>query len=136
MDELKDNPEIHKALLRVAHAIRSRAIDNLANHHTNFSNQLSLSITVVEKDGHVFVGSDLPYAPCVEFGALPHMPPVKPLKYWVRLKLGVPRGEANSVAWAVAMKIKKEGTPPQPFLRPAIDSVESTGIDTIFLQTK
>lgn len=134
MDDLARDPEIHKALLRIAHQIRARAIRNIIDNGTTFSGDLARSITVVDKPGVVLVGSDLPYAPHVEFGTLPHMPPVKPFEEWVRLKLGVDKKEANSVAWAVAMKIKREGTPPQPFFRPAIDSVKNLLYNPPFLE--
>jgi hypothetical protein len=56
------------------------------------------------------VGTPLNYAPAVELGTKPHMPPVKPITDWVVSVLGLSKEEAKSVAWAVAMKIKRKGT--------------------------
>lgn len=65
-----------------------------------------------------------PYAAPVEFGTDPHMPPVKPLQKWAKKKLGLSEKEAKKVGWGVAMKIKKEGTEPKPFLRPAVEEAK------------
>ncbi len=54
------------------------------------------------------------YAPPVESGSKPHMPPVDALKLWAKRVLG-----DESLAWPVALGIAKRGTPPQPFLMPA-----------------
>ena len=57
------------------------------------------------------VGTSLAYAAPVESGARPHMPPVEPLVDWVRRRLGaMPDDKANAIAWAIAWKIKTEGT--------------------------
>ena len=63
----------------------------------------------------VIVGTDVEYAPYVEYGTPPHMPPVEALKSWAsRHKMG------EKAAWALAKKIEKLGTQPQPFMRPAL----------------
>ena len=64
------------------------------------------------------VGVHLAYAAAVEFGSGPHKPPIKPLKLWAKRKLG-----DENAAYAVRNKIAKEGTRPQPFLRPAYRKV-------------
>lgn len=56
------------------------------------------------------------YSLFVEVGTGPHMPPVDALKPWAALKLG-----DENLAWPIAIKISREGTPAQPFLRPAMD---------------
>lgn len=62
-----------------------------------------------------------PYAWYVEKGRLPgSMPPVEALEKWVRRKMGIASKDARRVAWAVAMKIKQNGTQPQPFLESAL----------------
>lgn len=63
----------------------------------------------VEVRGRVF--NPLGYALPVEEGARPHFPPIGPLELWARRKLGVPDGEARSVAFLIARKIAKHGTP-------------------------
>lgn len=68
---------------------------------------------------------DAPYAIFVEYGTLPHMPPIEPLIQWAKKKFGVNDKEARRIAWLVANKIKEGGTKPKPFLRNAIDEVKS-----------
>jgi HK97 gp10 family phage protein len=81
------------------------------------------------------VGSNVKYAAAVELGSKPHMPPVQAIAEWVRHKklagtysikthkrMGSKSrqgGEDLSLAWAIALKIKKFGTKPHPFLVPA-----------------
>lgn len=69
------------------------------------------------------VGSDQPAALFVELGTRPHMPPYKALVPWVRAVLGVqePR-ELERVAYLVARKIAREGTPAQ---RPMAQTFEA-----------
>ncbi|MBS7539756.1 HK97 gp10 family phage protein [Ancylobacter lacus] len=57
------------------------------------------------------VGTSLSYAQPVELGSRPHMPPVEPLVDWVRRKLGKRGKEGRGIAFAIARKIAKEGTP-------------------------
>jgi hypothetical protein len=73
---------------------------------------------------------DTTLAECVEFGTRPHMPPVQALVPWVEVKLnpesdtsgGDNEDEVLAAAWALAMKIKAEGTPAQPFMFPAAEA--------------
>lgn len=62
-------------------------------------------------------GTNLEYAPAVELGSKPHMPPIEPLKDWAR-RHGMPE-EAGVV---IAFKIAREGTKPKPFLFPAFEA--------------
>lgn len=57
------------------------------------------------------VTSPLNYAEPVELGTRPHFPPIEALIDWVVLKLGVPEKDARSVAFLVARKISRVGTP-------------------------
>ena len=60
----------------------------------------------------------------IEFGRLPGtMPPLEPIKDWVRRK-GLARDEKriSRIAWAIIQDIKKEGQTPRPFLSPAIET--------------
>lgn len=64
------------------------------------------------------VGSSQPAALFVELGTRAHMPPVDALVPWVREVLGVQGVRARSVAFLVARKIARKGTPAQwPFKR-------------------
>ncbi|MDI3476926.1 MAG: hypothetical protein PWQ59_451 [Thermoanaerobacterium sp.] len=60
------------------------------------------------------------YGIYVEYGTSPHYPPISPLKMWSRRVLG-----DEGAAYAVQQKIAKQGTPAQPFFRPALDEVKN-----------
>lgn len=64
------------------------------------------------------VGSNVVYAPFVEFGTRPHWPPRKAMQPWAR-RHGFPKG--NEGATILARIIAKRGTKPQPYLRPALE---------------
>lgn len=70
------------------------------------------------------VGSSQPSALFVEVGTKPHMPPVAALVPWVKAVLGISEPkEARSVAFLIARKIAREGTPAK---RPMGKAVEAT----------
>lgn len=56
------------------------------------------------------VATSLAHAAPVELGTKPHMPPVKPIEDWARIKLGLDPQEAKGAAFAIARKIAREGT--------------------------
>ena len=63
------------------------------------------------------VGSNLAYAPYVELGTKPHMPPISALQVWAR--------RHNIPAYLVARKIAMKGIKPRYFLKKAHDKNES-----------
>jgi len=72
-------------------------------------------INVSRTDVQAKVTANVKYASYVEFGARPHWPPVDALKGWAAKKLG-----DESLAFVVARAISRRGTPPQPYLGPAL----------------
>jgi hypothetical protein len=68
------------------------------------------------EDGEVVWGYNAAHAVPVEKGAAPHWAPIRPLKGWARRVLG-----DESQAYAVQRKIAQEGTPAQPYIKPALD---------------
>lgn len=68
---------------------------------------------------------DAPYADSVEYGSPAHFVPPSKLVGWAKRKLGLSDGEAWRAASAVSKKIAAEGTDPQPFIRPAIQSAKA-----------
>lgn len=68
----------------------------------------------------VEVGTNVQYAPYVEFGTRPHFPPPEALKRWAKL-----HGMKPGAEFAIARKIAVEGTPPKPFLFPALNANKS-----------
>lgn len=71
------------------------------------------------------VGTNVIYAPAVEFGARPHFPPLQPLAYWVSRKLGIQGWEGIGVTIMIARKIAARGTRAQPFLKPAFEKAKN-----------
>jgi hypothetical protein len=61
------------------------------------------------------VFSDAPHFPFIEYGTRAHFPPIAPLVTWATRKFGVDEDEARAIAWAVALKIAKEGIAPRHF---------------------
>lgn len=71
------------------------------------------------------VGSSQPSALFVELGTRPHMPPVAAMVPWVKAVLGISEPkEVQRVAYLVARKIAREGTPAQRPMGRAVDDHE------------
>lgn len=93
--------------------------------------QLMNSITMEERIGEnqisYLVGTNVNYAPYVEYGTRPHFPPVQALMEWVTRHTRAAKGneplfgksDTRKIAYAIAFTISKRGTAPRPFLRPA-----------------
>lgn len=106
--------EIKDYLIRVA----SDLVNNAKEEAPVSSGRLRQSIQIQEQgENEILVGTNLEYAPYIEFGTEPHYPPIEPLKKWVRRKLNV----EEDVAYAVQQKIGQEGTEPNPFMDRAIE---------------
>ena len=71
------------------------------------------------------VSSSQPSALFLELGTRPHMPPVAAIEPWVKAVLGIrePK-EVKRVAFLVARKIAREGTPAQHPMARAVQSTE------------
>ena len=136
------------AMKKVALEILSNAQKNLKKNKTTAFGQLSASGSVYadKVTREVDVGFTAVHAPFVEFGRKAgRMPPLKPLEAWVRRKIRVVSktktgkvrtnkngevamrktkegDEIESIALAIARKIKHHGTKAQPFLRPAYEA--------------
>lgn len=71
-------------------------------------------------------GANADHAPFIEFGTVPHFPPVAPLEEWVRKKLPeVPAEEISSAAFLIARKISIEGTEAVGFIEEALDEIKN-----------
>jgi len=68
-----------------------------------------------------FIVSRAPYSAAIEYGTVPHKPPVGPLIGWVRRNVGLRGKAAVKMAEAISWKIYHHGSPPKPFMRPAFD---------------
>lgn len=103
---------------------------NLEHNGSVDTGQLFNSGRVEKADfGDVFerrVIYDAPQSEWIEYGTQPH--PVseegrKKIAAWCKRKLGKSEAEAESMSWAIINRIKWEGTPHRPFLRPAFDEI-------------
>lgn len=76
---------------------------------------------VTERDIEGRLGTNVAYALPVEFGSRPHWPPGAPIEFWVRRKLRVPAPRVRAVAFLVARKIARRGTPAQAMFRKGLE---------------
>ena len=67
------------------------------------------------------VGSNVVYAPFMEYGTRPHYPPLAPLIRWVQLQLKVKGSAAIAVAKGVQRKIGRRGLRARRYLRDAVE---------------
>jgi hypothetical protein len=129
--ELAIKQAADEKLNELASFIFTRSQEALAKNGSADTGGLLGSGELIKTKNGYLISYSAPYAMYVEFGTHPHMPPVEPLQRWARRKLGLSTEEAQSVGWAIAMNIKKNGTEPQPFLRPAIQEARAKyGIKT------
>lgn len=102
-------PAMVESQLLLEREVRERTPTSGAGTLRDSIGALPLAISETAISGSI--GTSLSYALPVELGARPHRPPVEPLADWVRRKLGKKGKEARSIAFAIASKIEKEGTP-------------------------
>ena len=108
---------VHGALVKTGMVVQAAARAHLDLTGTTNTGRLSQSIEVEDRpfEDAVIVGTNVHYAPYVEFGTRPHMPPVEPLVEWAHLKL-----HDDKAGYKIARAIAKRGTKPKPFMRPAV----------------
>jgi len=66
------------------------------------------------------LSSKAKHSEAMEYGTVPFWAPIKPLKEWARRKL-----HDEGAAYAIQKSIAKHGIRAQPFMRPALYTVES-----------
>lgn len=118
----KMNRAIERGLTVCALVVETDAVTGAPEHDGQLINSIGTEVDMSEVDmKKASVKATAGHAASVEHGREPgHMPPVEPLKKWSKDKLG-----DENAAWAVAMKIKKEGIAEKPFMRPALDNNSS-----------
>ena len=82
--------------------------------------RLKASISSKVKTTEAEIGTNVFYAPYVEFGTRPHFPPSSALEGWARKHGFGPGG-----GFLVARAISRRGTKKQPFLVPALQGAKS-----------
>jgi len=112
---------------RVIHELGIKILDesqkNLATSGSIDRGTLLKSGKIIFRPLESEITYPVPWAVSIEYGRTPgSMPPVASIEGWVKRKLSVK--DPKSVAWAIAKKIKEEGTQAKPFLRPAIEKVK------------
>lgn len=105
----------------VAFEVLGHAQQNAPSNFGRLRNSLTVDLKSRTGEVSATVGSNLQYAKPIEYGSRPHFPPLAPIELWVRRKLRVPANRVRSVAFLVARKIARHGTPAQPFLGPALE---------------
>ena len=90
---------------KVMHGLR----EILISKNINATGELSESITYKISPYSISI-TMLEYGEFVDSGTKPHSPPIEPLERWVKAK------GLKISPWAVAAKIKKEGTKPNRWI--------------------
>ena len=68
------------------------------------------------------VGTPVAWAEPLEYGADPHFPPLEPITWWVEKVIGeMDPKQARNIAYAICLKIAKEGTEGKFFFRDALE---------------
>lgn len=111
--------------------ILSESQKNLSEHNTIDRGTLLKSGKVIPRWLEAEISYPTPYALAIENGRTPGtMPPVNKLISWAERKQIAwvdEKGRTISPAqtgWMIAKKIQREGTKPQPFLMPAVETVK------------
>lgn len=115
---------VHDGLLDSVQLLEREAKRNiLRGHAVNFGRLLASLTHDVEPLGASWrgvVGTNVAYAPHVEYGTAPHWPPWGPgsaLRLWCKRKL-----HNEQLAYVVARAIARHGTRPRLFLQRAFES--------------
>ena len=106
IDEL--TPSVLEAQLLVEREVIERTPTSGAGTLRDSIGALPVTFSETAVSGEV--GTALAYAQPVEVGSRPHFPPIAPIAEWARRALGKKPDEAKDVAWAIAVKISKEGS--------------------------
>lgn len=72
------------------------------------------------------VGTEVKYAPYIEFGTKPHIAPYQTIYEWTLKKIRPPRDEATDVAWRIWYKIKTKGTDKREYTLDAIKKFDKS----------
>lgn len=147
----KDMAALRARLVQATHETASTGAKLVAQNAPHAFGELADGVVPIELGSGAKIRSTAPHSAAVEVGSRPHMPPVKPLLAWVRLRgmqglqngaKGAPRAvakmiraqgsrnatpidAAEQVAWAIAMGIKKRGTRPTWFVKSCLPEIKA-----------
>jgi hypothetical protein len=102
--------------------VKTGAQETLAGKGTNDTGNLSQHIFLdeaTEGSLNATVRASTPYAAPVEKGSRPHFPPPAALVGWMSRKAHA--ADPERAAYALALKISREGTTEQPYMQPNYD---------------
>jgi len=118
-----DVPGLTDKVMEIANYMFSVSQESIVSNGTSDTGSLLQSGVPPHWEGNKIVfGYSAPHAVHIEYGTLPHWVPIEPLIGWSERKLGLPKPEATSAAYAIRAKIAKEGQMPQPFLRVGVNA--------------
>lgn len=133
--EAEFNERLRKAATRIALLLERSVVENIDKNDNRATGELRKSVDhsveLVDGSAIIEVFTGVNYAEYVHEGTRPHMPPVSAIAMWL-VRKGMSSGalkrprrgtmkalsatkEIQRRAWAIAMKIRKHGTKPNPF---------------------
>lgn len=107
-----------RSLNESALLVRARAVPKAPVSTGQLRNSIQIEVNPTAMSADVKVIAK--HGPFVEYGTRAHFPPPDALLGWVMRTFGVDQKEGKGIAFTVARKIAKKGTPAQPFLFPAL----------------
>jgi hypothetical protein len=96
-------------------------VENIVERATNTGALAQSWQTQARAYDTVVVFSNLLYAPFVEYGTRPHLPPFDPIRKWVHEKFQLSGKKLDEVAAKVRWKIFRKGTSEKRYLRDAVE---------------
>jgi hypothetical protein len=115
-------PSVLEAELLLEREVRERTPSSGAGTLRDSIGALPVTFSGLSFEGGV--GTALSYAAPVELGSRPHRPPVEPIAEWVARKLGKRGQEGRKIAWAIAGKIARDGTPARFMFRDGLAATQ------------
>lgn len=115
--------ELNKKVQKIADRIFQLSQENLIEDGHIDTGTMLKTANINRGDGYAMITYPAEYADNIEYGRQPGtQPPLEPLIKWCRRKLKLKDDkEAEKVAWAIVVSIKKRGIAPTRFMRNAID---------------
>jgi len=108
----KDKEATFKGMVKTGYRVEGEAAKKCSVDFGRVRNSLSVEGDATKME--VRVGTNVKYAPFVEFGTRPHTPPFNVIQEWA-----IRKGISPGAVWTA---IRRKGTKPHPFLRPAFAS--------------
>lgn len=130
-------PEVEAAVMRGIKSAALRGVGIIVKHIDTASpypavnnGALRQSVRVSFTARTAVLSVDAPHAIFIDKGTRPHRPPIGPLIVWATRKFGLDEREARRVAWAVALKIEREGIAPRNFMARAMAEIKGEVLNT------